>query len=384
MKRDRDFAPLPAAERDMRPTVGRAGRSGSPWLFGGVALLAAIFLFMFLDGRRRELTAPEVTVAQSDVVGASSALPPLVIPTVPPPPPVPVRADYEPVVNAIAAQAGSTPQAGPVSSGASPPPQTQYMPRPPSPPYQPQNYTPTQNVESRSLPDQPRGRSSSGALIIDVTAERVVTDARNSLPELPVPGAAPVATGRSGQLRRPAMTVPQGTLIPAVLETALDSSRPGFARAIVSSDVVGFDGSRVLIPRGSRLFGEYDTELGTGQNRATVQWTRLVRPDGVTIDLASPAADTVGRAGVEGRVNNRYLQRFASALLRTTLDIGANLAGRSLADGNVIVALPNASQAGVASSPDNAIRSTLRVEAGTRVGVLVARDLEFTSGARRR
>jgi type IV secretion system protein VirB10 len=170
-----------------------------------------------------------------------------------------------------------------------------------------------------------------------------------------------------------------------VLETALDSSRPGFARAIVSRDVTGFDGTRVLIPRGSRLFGEYQTELGAGQNRATVQWTRLVRPDGVTIALDSPASDPAGRSGVEGRVNNRYLERFASALVQTTLNVGANLAGRSLSDGGVIVALPNSRQTTTGPpSGGNALRSTLRVEAGTRVSAVVARDLEFSSGTARR
>jgi type IV secretion system protein VirB10 len=185
-------------------------------------------------------------------------------------------------------------------------------------------------------------------------------------------------------LGRRAATVPAGTLIPAVLETALDSSRPGFARAIVSRDVAGFDGSRVLIPRGSRLFGEYQTELAAGQNRATVQWTRLVRPDGVTIALDSPAADPRGRAGVEGQVNNRYLERFAGALVRTTLNVGAILAGQELVNGAVIVGLPGSGQGGAASAPESSVRPTLRVEAGTRVSVLVARDLEFSSGVRRR
>ena len=41
------------------------------------------------------------------------------------------------------------------------------------------------------------------------------------------------------------------------METALDSSLPGQTRAVVSEDVFSFDGSRLLIPRGSRLIGRY-------------------------------------------------------------------------------------------------------------------------------
>src|SRR6185295_13567797 len=46
-------------------------------------------------------------------------------------------------------------------------------------------------------------------------------------------------------------TIIVGTIIPAVLETALNTDLPGNARAIVSRDVRSFDGSAVLIPRGS-------------------------------------------------------------------------------------------------------------------------------------
>lgn len=58
-------------------------------------------------------------------------------------------------------------------------------------------------------------------------------------------------SSRAGSIANRATTVPQGTLIPAVLETAMNSTGAGFARALVQRDVHGFDGTRVLIPRGS-------------------------------------------------------------------------------------------------------------------------------------
>ena len=72
------------------------------------------------------------------------------------------------------------------------------------------------------------------------------------------------------------------------------------------------------------MFGEYQADLAPGQNRAFVRWTRLVRPDGVAIDLDSPAADALGRAGVQGRVNSHFLERFFSALLQTTVNAGVD------------------------------------------------------------
>lgn len=371
---------------DIRPTVGREGGSGSLLLIGGGALLAAILLFGFLDNRRRELTAPTTTARAVDHIGTVSALPPLVFPSVPPPPPAPLESDLgAPAVAPVDPGAPASPIRGPVE--AQPAPQSQYVPRPPSRPDPAPTYSPPQAVPPPMPTTDPRRPSSiapTSVLVYDAAAQRLADDDRNASTEPVSPAAAPRETSRSGMLSRRAATVPEGTLIPAVLETALDSSRPGFARAIVSRDVTGFDGSRILIPRGSHLFGAYQTEIGDGQNRATVQWTRLVRPDGVTIALDSPAADPSGRAGVEGRVNNRYLERFAGALLQTTLNVGANLAGRSLSEGAVIVALPSSAQTSAASASDNALRPTLRVDAGTRVSVLVARDLEFASGERRR
>ncbi|WP_269516473.1 TrbI/VirB10 family protein [Brevundimonas subvibrioides] len=162
------------------------------------------------------------------------------------------------------------------------------------------------------------------------------------------------------------------------METALDSTRPGFVRALVSRDVRGFDGTEILIPRGSRLFGTYAADLSAGQDRALVQWTRLVRPDGVSIALESPAADRVGRTGVRGRVDTHFLQRFASAVLQTTVNFGLNLASRSISgDTPVFVALPGSTQTGTAPVAGASVTPTLRVDAGTTVSAFVARDLEF-------
>jgi type IV secretion system protein VirB10 len=181
-----------------------------------------------------------------------------------------------------------------------------------------------------------------------------------------------------------ATIVPQGTLIAAVLETALDSTQPGQARAVVSANVVNLIGDRVLIPRGSRLFGTYQGELAAGQKRALVQWTRLVRPDGVTIAIDSPAADRLGRAGIKGRVNTHFPERLGGALLQSAIDIGSLVTGRAIYDSSVVVAVPGATQGAASSLVGQAPKPTLRVRQGTRISVFVARDLDFTSVEARR
>ena len=189
--------------------------------------------------------------------------------------------------------------------------------------------------------------------------------------------AAVAARARAGRLVNRATIVAQGTLIPAVLETALDSTQPGQVRALVSRDVVHLIGDRILIPRVSRLFGAYRGELGAGQKRANVQWRRLIRPDGVTIDLDSPAADQLARADVRGRVDTHFFERLGGALLQSTLDFGALAASRAIDGGSVVIAVPG-SQASSSDLIGQPPKPTLRVQHGTRIAVLVARDLDFT------
>jgi type IV secretion system protein VirB10 len=208
----------------------------------------------------------------------------------------------------------------------------------------------------------------------------VVFDNRTAPPA----AASQAARGEEGSARvtaerflNPSLTIPQGTVIPAVLETALDSTRVGGVRALVQRDVSGFDGSRVLIPRGSRLYGEYEASLQPGQNRALVRWTRLIRPDGVTIALDSPSSDPLGRAGIQGKVDTKFLQRFGGALLQSVLDIGVGVAVNRATDG-VIVALPGSTQNVRVTEPEQ-IQPTLKVKHGTSVSVFVARDLDFST-----
>jgi type IV secretion system protein VirB10 len=172
--------------------------------------------------------------------------------------------------------------------------------------------------------------------------------------------------------------VPQGTLIAAVLETALDSTQPGQTRALVSRDVPNLAGP-VLIPRGSRLYGEYRGQLGAGQKRAMVQWTRLETPDGVTIAIDSPAADQLGRAGIKGKVNSQFISRFGGALLQSAIDIGTIAAARGISDSRFFLPIPGAVQGSTSQLVGQPRRPTLKVKQGTRISVFVARDLDFSA-----
>lgn len=111
-------------------------------------------------------------------------------------------------------------------------------------------------------------------------------------------------------------TIAQGKLIHAVLETAINTDVLGMARAIISRDVYGESGREILVPKGSRVIGEYAKEkIKDGQTRISVNWTRLIRPDGIDIMLDSGGTDTLGRGGIEGSLDTKFWTRLSSAFL---------------------------------------------------------------------
>jgi type IV secretion system protein VirB10 len=359
-----------SGESSVAPSVALP-RGGPSWIVIAVGMAAlGLLLFSVLDARRRSAEVPAVRVGAAD--RAATAVPPAAPPLyVPPalPPPAPVVA--APVVE---------------------------QPRP-QPPQQPQIiYVPQPMPQPQPQPvpvEAPPPRASGGpALVYDGTGGSGETTTAPPGNDSAAANAGPASGGgavaiagtrtRAGVLANRGSTVPQGTLIPAVLETGLDSTRPGLARAMVSRDVRGFDGKKILIPRGSRLIGEYNSQASPGQKRAIVNWVRLIRPDGVTIAIGSPASDPLGRGGVGARVNNHFFARFTSAILQSALDIGVNLASRS-SNSPVIVALPGAVQnTAQPLTQRQEITPTLTVRPGTSITIFVARDLDFTGAEIRR
>ena len=189
---------------------------------------------------------------------------------------------------------------------------------------------------------------------------------------------------RASRLSNVKTVIPQGTVIPAVLETAIDSDTPGFTRAIVSRDIRGFDQSTVLIPRGSRLIGQYRAGVAQGQSRVFVVWQRVLTPQGVSVQLASPGSDSLGRGGVGGKVNNHFFTQFGGAILLSVLNGGMNAlsnlgSGSQIYIGAPIQAVGTAATQAVQPAQ---VQPTIKTPQGAAINVFVARDLDFTSVGR--
>lgn len=188
---------------------------------------------------------------------------------------------------------------------------------------------------------------------------------------------------RATRLTDPSLVAPQGTVIPAILETAINSDLPGFVRAVVSRDVRGFDGSTVLIPRGSKLIGQYKSGVAAGQTRAFIVWSRVLTPQGVSIDIGSPGADRLGRGGLDGETNSHFFRRFGASILLSVLNAGLNAASNNGNGGDntaIIIGSPQqaSSIASIALQREIDIPTTITVAQGAPIRVFVARDLDFS------
>lgn len=113
----------------------------------------------------------------------------------------------------------------------------------------------------------------------------------------------------------------RGKVIDAVLESAINSDFPGEILALVSRDVYAEDGKIILIPKGSRVIGQFSISAAGGAGRVEINWSRIDLPSGFSVNIASNTVDNLGRNGIHGRVDNKYKEQFANVVLSSTFNI---------------------------------------------------------------
>ncbi len=365
---DETVSPVYARAERLRPQVQQPN---SPWTMvlgiGGVALLGFFAFSTLSNGRTAHAQTQPLKVADQ---------------------PTPA---WAPAMQTLLAQNTLQP---PAPMAANPTPPAQPLPFS-TPPVAPQ-------------PDPSEPHYKAPAVVVDLGDAQTATGAAKlagsmtGIAGAPTPGAAEDAklnpeerfaarvtgataeTARASQIRNLSHMIPQGFVIPATLETAIDSDLPGSVRATVSRDVRGFDGTQVLIPRGSKVIGQYRSAAAIGQKRAFVVWSRIITPNGVSIDVGSPATDELGRGGLAGQTDSHFFERFGASILLSVISAGADAAGRSSGNSTqlVIGSTSQANQvASIALQKQIDIPTTIRVPPGAAVQVSVARDLDFSGVA---
>ncbi len=200
-------------------------------------------------------------------------------------------------------------------------------------------------------------------------------------------GAARTAdyAGATVQHPRSPYELKAGTIIPAVLITAINSDLPGPVIGQVRENVYDtVSGNALLVPQGARLLASYDSMVAWGQERVLLCWNRLIFPNGDSIDLqCMPASDLQGAAGLTDSVDEHWFRilkgaAVASLLAATTQGIAGSTTGFSPTVPQIWAsnAAGDINQVGQQLTRRNlSIQPTITVRPGYSVNVMVTRDL---------
>ncbi|MDR0362643.1 MAG: hypothetical protein LBJ46_08195 [Planctomycetota bacterium] len=181
-----------------------------------------------------------------------------------------------------------------------------------------------------------------------------------------------------------------GSVIPATLIGGINSDLPGQIVGQVAQNVYDTPtGKHLLIPQGSRLVGEYSSQIQYGQSRVFAVWQRIIFPDGKAQDIGSmPGGSGAGYAGFKDRVNNHYLRIFGSAIMMSAILAGVEMTQDNNGNANgdsqrMADALSEAlgQQLGGAMAEmlnrNMGISPTIEIRPGYRLNVMLVKDLVF-------
>jgi type IV secretion system protein VirB10 len=178
-----------------------------------------------------------------------------------------------------------------------------------------------------------------------------------------------------------------GSIIPATLETGVNSQLPGQVVALVNQDVYSHNLDYLLIPKGSELIGQYDTSVGATQTRVLLAFSLVVFPNGKELQLPGfEGASHRGYAGLQDIVDYHFWSTAKSVSLLTLLDFGIQEAAGNTT-GNVY---PTPAQQFATSLSQNlgnvaqqiineqiSLAPTLKVRPGFTFDIVVTKNIIF-------
>jgi type IV secretion system protein VirB10 len=194
-------------------------------------------------------------------------------------------------------------------------------------------------------------------------------------------------------LANPDAKLVRGTYLRCVMETRIISDLPGFSSCIVTEPVYSFNGKRLLIPKGSKIYGQY----GQGDfmnDRMAVVWDRILTPHGVDISISAPGVDNLGSTGVPGQYDAHWASRITSALMISLLsdtfkyaaaEYGPETTGVTV--GGFVTQQPFESntaktieQLAAQAVEENSKRPpTVTINQGSVINIYVTQDIDFAS-----
>lgn len=175
--------------------------------------------------------------------------------------------------------------------------------------------------------------------------------------------------------------------IPALLVNAINSELPGKVVAVIESNVYAAHGSNILVPAGSRAVGRYKALAKPGDERIMVIWERIITPElpnGGSINIHvgdAEMTDAMGRSGLTGEVDNRFMDRYGMALLVSSVSAAASYSVPVTNQGQAVIVQTYGSNIASLSSQilekNINLKPKITLDAGQRILISPNHDLWF-------
>ena len=185
----------------------------------------------------------------------------------------------------------------------------------------------------------------------------------------------------------------KGTYLRCVLETKIVTDVPGFTSCVITEPVYSMNGRYVLIPKGSKAMGQYNT-TNPNTPRLGVIWDRIITPTGFDIALRSPGVDNLGASGHYGNFQTHWVSRFGSALLISLIsDVFKFAAAQYGPDGSTVSTSTSTTTNPYESETANTVKqmainqiernnsrpNTITINQGSLINIYTAQDVDFSA-----
>jgi type IV secretion system protein VirB10 len=182
-------------------------------------------------------------------------------------------------------------------------------------------------------------------------------------------------------------TVWNGTIIPGVLITGINTDLPGDIEARVSENIYdSLTGKELLIPQGSILIAAYNSSVSFAQSRVQIAWNTLIRPDGFQITLGNMnGVDEQGYSGTKGRMDEHLFEYVKAAGIISAFTIANGEFNNTIASTtnpsvqNLVAANQNYITQVGAKIIDRTmnIQPTLTVKSGTKINIMLNKNISL-------
>ncbi|MEA9912995.1 TrbI/VirB10 family protein [Xanthomonas campestris pv. raphani] len=235
-------------------------------------------------------------------------------------------------------------------------------------------------LERRILAEQSSGSAAGGPGVLGQPAAQ------------PTAGSSEETVMLAKPISNPDGLLVRGTYIRCILETRIISDFGGYTSCIVTEPVYSINGHNLLLPKGSKMLGQYGQG---GTRRLQVVWDRVTTPTGLDVTLNGPGIDTLGSSGHPGEYNEHWGNKIASALFisllsdafkyaaaeygpeTTTIGVGSGIVTQQPFESNTARSMQQLAEQAVEKSGRRP--ATLTINQGTVLNVYVAKDVDFSA-----